>query len=55
MNIVEWRDKVCEAMKEGIKRAETTGSDKEPTAIASFSVEFLQSFIDQAPSLDGLR
>ena len=55
MNIVEWRDRVVHDLNEGIRRAKPTGDTREPTAIGSFSVELLQSLIDSAPTLEGLR
>ena len=55
MNIVEWRDRVCETFYEAIRRAAPTGSANEPKAIAEFSVELLQELLDGAPTLEGMR
>ncbi len=45
----EWIRNVCEVLQAGIDRAEPTGSNIEPRAIVSFSVELLQKLITEAP------
>jgi hypothetical protein len=44
-----WRDKVLRILADAVERAEPTGSNIEPRAITSFSVELIQYMIDEAP------